>query len=157
MVSMEHQMVWSSLQKGEACKKLQNENRESVTIHPFVSFSGEVCMCHVIFAATGITAHMAPQEAVDKIQNLLISNTERGSQDHTSLLAAYKKFDQYLSSHNIVILSDGHTSRFDYEVLKFLKEKSMHLFLGPPDTTSRPGEQRSTSFLQRRKETDVYT
>ena len=87
--------------KGEACKKLQNENRESVKIHPFVSFSGEVCMCHVIFAATGITAHMAPQEAVDKIHDLLISNTERGSQDHTSLLASYKKFDKYLSSHNI--------------------------------------------------------
>ena len=125
--------------KGEACKKLQNENRESITIQPFVSFSGNICLCQVVFAATGITSHMAPPEAVEKIEHLLISNTERGSSDNKSLLAAYKEFDCYLTTNNIqrpvVIVSDGHSSRFNYEVMKFLKEKNIRLFLSPPDTT----------------------
>ena len=82
---------------------------------------------------------MAPPEAVEKIEHLLISNTERGSSDNKSLLAAYKEFDCYLTTNNIqrpvVIVSDGHSSRFNYEVMKFLKEKNICLFLSPPDTT----------------------
>ena len=35
----------------------------------------------------------------------------------------------------VVIISDGHSSRFDRDVLKFLKEHEMRLFILPPDTT----------------------
>ena len=37
--------------------------------------------------------------------------------------------------HPVVVLSDGHSSRFDFAVLKFLCEKSIHSFIMPPDTT----------------------
>jgi len=69
----------------------------------------------------------------------LISSTERGSQDHKSLLAAYKLFDKYLTENNVtrpvVVLSDGHSSRFDFDVLQFLHNQQIRLFITPPDTT----------------------
>jgi hypothetical protein len=125
--------------RGESCKRMINENRECVTINPVVSVSGFVCVCQVIFGTTGITDHMAPKTVVEKIDNLLISTTDNGCQDHTSLLACYKLFDKYLDKENIerpvVLTSDGHSSRFDYEVLKFCLEKKIRLFISPPDTT----------------------
>ena len=82
---------------------------------------------------------MAPKEAVEKIDNLLISTTDNGCQDHTSLLACYKLFDKYLDRTGIerlvVLTSDGHSSRFDFETLKFCNEKKIRLFISPPDTT----------------------
>ena len=116
-----------------------NENRECVNINSLVSVSGLVCVCQVIFGTTGLTDHMAPKTVVDKIDNLLISTTNTGCQDHTSLLSCYKLFDKYLDEKKIerpvVLTSDGHSSRFDYEVLKFCQEKKIRLFISPPDTT----------------------
>ena len=115
------------------------ENRECVTINPVVSLSGVICACQVIFATKGITDQMAPKEAVEKIDNLLISTTDNGCQDHTSLLACYKLFDKYLDrvgiERPVVLTSDGHSSRFDFEILKFCHEKKIRLFISPPDTT----------------------
>jgi len=80
-------------------------------------FVGDVCLCHVIFGGKGITSHMAPKETVEKIDELLI----------------------YLTKNNVnrpvVVLSDGHSSRFDFDVLQFLRNKEIHLFITPPDTT----------------------
>ena len=116
-----------------------NENRECVTINSLVSVSGLVCVCQVIFGTTGLTDHMAPKTVVDKIDNLLISTTDTGCQDHTSLLSSCKLFDKYLDEKKIerpvVLTSDGHSSRFDYEILKFCHEKKIRLFISPPDTT----------------------
>ena len=82
---------------------------------------------------------MAPPSAVEKIKNLIISTTERGYQDNHPLLEAYKKFDRYLTDENIerpvVLLADGHSSRFDYKLLQFLREKQIFLYITPPDTT----------------------
>ena len=81
---------------------------------------------------------MAPLDAVKNIPNLLISTTENGSQDHKSLLAFYKLLDRQLAEkgilRSVVVLSDGHSSRFDYSLLQFLREKEIHLFISPPDT-----------------------
>ena len=74
-------------------------------------------MTHIIFKGKGITGQMAPKEAVENIKHLLISTSENGVQEHKTLLAAYKKFDSYLTEWNVerpgVILSDGNSSRFD--------------------------------------------
>ena len=82
---------------------------------------------------------MAPKVAVENIKNLIVSSTENGCQDHSSMLDAYRKFDKYLDEGNIVfpvvVLSDDHSSRFDFAVLKFLSEKSVHSFITSPDTT----------------------
>ena len=82
---------------------------------------------------------MAPKVAVENIKNLIVSSTENGCQDHSSMLDAYRKFDKYLDEENIVfpvvVLSDDHSSRFDFAVLKFLREKSVHSFITSPDTT----------------------
>lgn len=125
--------------RGESCQKMIRENRECVTLHPFVSFGGEIAMCHIIFKGKGISAHMAPKEAVEKIPNLLISTNDSGSQDHSTLLSAYEMFDHYLDENSIqrpvVVLSDGHSSRFDSDVLTFLRNKNIRLFISPPDTT----------------------
>ena len=96
-------------------------------------------MCQTLFAGKGITSHMAPKVAVKNIKNLTVSSTENGCQNHSSMLDAYKRFDKYLDEENIVrpvvVLSDGPSSRFDFAVLKFLREKSIHSFIMPPDTT----------------------
>jgi len=76
---------------------------------------------------------MAPKAAVDNINNLIISSTERGSQDHKSLLDCYKRFDKYLTEEKIqrpvVMLADGHSSRFDFKVLQFMRESQINLFI----------------------------
>ena len=127
-------------EKGSEARKLLQENRECVSIDPFVSLSGEVAICHVIFSAVGITSQMAPPEAVAGIKNLLISTTENGFQTHSSLLDVYKFFNEYLIKNQIkkpvVLISDGHSSRFDEKVLRFMRENQIFLFLLPPDTTS---------------------
>ena len=87
----------------------------------------------------GITSHMAPEVAVTKIPNLLVSTADSGTKDHVTLLAAYKQFNKVLTKKNVirpvVVLSDGHSSRFDSEVLTFLRSVSIFLFIGPSDTT----------------------
>ena len=136
---MAHQMDLFMPDVESLVKKMINENRQCVTINPLVSVSGLVGVCQVIFGTTGITNHMAPKTVIDKIDNLLISTTDTGYQDHTSLLSCYKLFDKYLDEKKIerpvVLASDSHSSRFDYEVLKFCHEKKIHLFISPPDTT----------------------
>ena len=84
--------------KGEACQKMIRENRESVTIQPFVSFGGDVCACQVIFRSTGITSALAPPEAVEKIAHLLISTSENGVSTGETFLGAAKVFDEYLTA-----------------------------------------------------------
>ena len=64
--------------KGEQCQGLINENRECVSIEPFIFLDGNICMAHVIFAGSGIKSNNAPQSAVEAIPNLLISM--KGSQ-----------------------------------------------------------------------------
>ena len=126
--------------RGESCKKLLKENRECVTINPVISLDGKVCMCQVIFAGKGVTSNMAPKKAVDRIPYLLVSTTENGMQDHKSLHASYKVLDKYCKENQVtlpaVVLSDGHSSRYNYDVLKFLHDCILKLYVGPPDTTS---------------------
>ena len=58
---------------------------------------------------------MAPASAVDKIKHLLISTTDHGIE-----------FDKYLTEKEIlrpvVLIADGHSSQFEYEILLFLLE-----------------------------------
>ena len=126
--------------KGDACHKLIKENWECVTIQLFSTFSGEMILCQVIFAGKCITSHMAPAIAVDSIKNIFISTTPDGISTHQSLLDAYKKVEQYPTENNItrpvVVISDGHSSRSDADVLQFLYDYLMRLFLLPPDSTS---------------------
>ena len=102
-------------------------------------FLGDVVVCQTLFPGKGIISHMAPKVAVANIKNLIVSSTENGCQDHSSMLDAYKRFDKYLDEENmvhpVVVRSDGHSSRFDFAVLKVLHEKSTHSFIMPPDTT----------------------
>ena len=82
---------------------------------------------------------MAPKVAVERILNLLISTNDSDSQDHSTLLSAYQMFNYYLNKSNIkqplVVLSDHHYSRFDSDVLTFLRGKNIRLFITPPDTS----------------------
>ena len=115
--------------------KLVPYKKENVYLY----ISGDTSVCQVIFSGKGISSQMAPEEAVINILNLVISTTERGSQDHNSLLAAYKVLDQHITKMDIkrpvVLLTDGHSSRFNFEVLQFCCEKQIRMFVSPPDTT----------------------
>ena len=125
--------------KGEPCNKLIKENRECVTIEPFVTLAGDILMCHVIFKGKGLNSHMATATSAEKIDNLFISVTENGIQEGKSLHKTYKFLNQILEKKDVrkpvVILSDGHSSRFDFDIMTSLQEASMKLFISPPDTT----------------------
>lgn len=125
---------------GEECSRLVKENRECATIDPTVSVAGEVVQCHVIFTANSITSQMVPREAVNKISDLLVSASKSGYQDGKTCLSSYKLFDKYLTRNNIkrpvVMLTDGHGSRFNVDVLRFCRDKQIRQFVSPPDTTS---------------------
>ena len=58
---------------------------------------------------------------------------DSGSQDHIILLAAYKEFDSYLEEKGIekpvVVLSDCHASRFDADVLSYLRNAKQRLYI----------------------------
>ena len=73
------------------------------------------------------------------IPNFLISANDSGSQVHSTLLIAYQMFNYYLDENKIkqplIILSDGHSSRFGSDVLTFLRGKNIRLFITQPDTT----------------------
>lgn len=138
--------------KGSKCTGMIAENRECVTISPMISLAGEIIICHVIFASVGIKSNMAPKEAIESIRNLLISSTENGFQNGKSCLQFYKIFDQYLTDQNVkrpvVVMTDGHSSRFDLEVLRFCQEKEIIQFVSPPDTTGllQPLDQINAKF-----------
>ena len=125
--------------KGEECKRLIKENRECVTIMPFVSCIGEVVSCQIIFKGQGLTSQMAPNAAAENIPHLLISTTDNGIQDHTSLPSKLQRVQRVSGrrrhSKTGGYSSDGHSSRFDESVLRFLEKEQIHLFVGPPDTT----------------------
>ena len=92
-----------------------------------ISLNGDVPMCHVIFSSAGIKSNMAPKEAVESIPNLLISSTENGFQTGKTCHSFYKHFDKHLEEKQIerpvVVLTDGHSSRFDVDVLTFCRQK----------------------------------
>ena len=47
-------MVWSMQGKAKDARRW-SERTECVTVHSFVSFSGDVAMCHIIFKGKGIS------------------------------------------------------------------------------------------------------
>lgn len=82
---------------------------------------------------------MAPEESAKEITNLLVSVNQSGSSDGRTLLEAYKILDESLNNvgvpRPVLVITDGHGSRFDYNVLKFLHEKNMWLYILYPDTS----------------------
>ena len=108
---------------GERCETLTKSNRESVTVQPFSSLDGRTHQTQVIFSGSGHSNHMAPA-VTEKIKELLISVNSSGCSDHTTLLAAYKNMDRVLTEEGIkkpiIIIADGHSSRFDEKVLIYL-------------------------------------
>ena len=150
--------------RGEKCELMKQENREYVTIEPYVSFDGEILMCHIIFPGTCISSHMAPKTAVEKISNLLVSTTDSVYQDGRTSLASYKMFAKAIKQNKvqkpIVVLTDGHSSRYDADVMQFCRKEDIHQFMGLPETTELAQlfanlhaaiQMKKTKFLVKRK------
>ena len=123
---------------GERCETLTKSNWESVTIHPFSNLAGETLCTQVIFSGAGLTNQMTP-EATENIQNLLVSVNKSGVSDHQTLLDAYKEVDRVLMLKEVprpvILIADGHSSRFDESVLSFLQTVLILLFILHPDTS----------------------
>ena len=124
---------------GEDCDELVKENRECVTVQPFSNFKGDQALCQVIFSGSGHSSHMCPKSAAEKILNLMISVNESGYSDHKTLNYAYKQLDKVVEEKNqtrpIIIIADGHKSRFGSDVMETCSDKSMDQYLLPPDTS----------------------
>ena len=126
--------------KGEECNQWIKENRECVSIDPTVTLAGDIAQCHLIFGGSCLSSQMAPEEAVNKIYHLLVSTTKSSYQTGDSYLASLRMLDEYITEKKIqrpvVLLTDGHSSRFSVEVLTFCRKRQIHQFVSPPDTTS---------------------
>ena len=75
------------------CKEMIRENRECVTICPFVSFSGEIEVSQVIFTGKRITSRMVTL----KISNLCVSWTSRPTRAYPIVGQNQPKLSQSLS------------------------------------------------------------
>ena len=58
----------------------------------------ELAMVQVIFAGTGMTTHMCPENEVEKIPNLLVSLNESGCTTGDTLFAAYNELSTIIAT-----------------------------------------------------------
>ena len=123
---------------GERCETLTKSNRDCVTVQPFSNLAGETLVTQVIFYGACLTSHMAPA-STNNIPNLLVSANKAGVTNHETLLSAYKELDRELTKESIprpvIIIADGHSSRFGEAVLEFLQAALLYLFILHPDTS----------------------
>ena len=122
---------------GERCETLTKSNRDCVTVQPFSNLAGETLVTQVIFSGACLTSHMMPA-STNNIPNLLVSANKAGVTNHETLLSAYKELDRELTKESIprpvIIIADGHSSRFGEAVLEFLQAALLYLFILHPDT-----------------------
>ena len=90
-----------------------------ITFHTFLL--GQVVAVQVLFSGKGITSPMAPKAAIETIKNIIISCTFKKKAKtiipcwmHIKWLISIK---QKKNLQSVVILADGHSSRFNYKVL----------------------------------------
>ena len=67
-------------------------------MQPFSNVAGELDMVQVIFADAGMTTHMCPENAGEKIPNLLVSVNESGCTTGDTLFAAYKELNTTITA-----------------------------------------------------------
>ena len=127
---------------GHDCSIMTKENRESVTVHPFSNFAGDLAMCQIIFSGTGITSHMCPPAAADKIKNLLISVNQKGCSTGETLLSAYKELTTIIDQKKAhpgtetdLLIADGHKSWFNGKVMDYCESNNLEQYILPPDTS----------------------
>ena len=79
-------------------------------------------MVQVIFAGAGMMTHMCPENALEKIPNLLVSVNESGCTTGDTLFAAYNESSTIIATKREekgkeedmhVVIADGHKWRFD--------------------------------------------
>ena len=152
--------------KGHDCSKLSKENRESVTVHPFSNFAGELALVQVIFAGSGMTSHMCPPSAAEKIPNLLVSVNESGCSTGKTLHDAYKELGAVIkekgeSDAMDVVLADGHKSRFEPNVMRHCEKINLDQFILWPDTSgcTQKHDQINSQLhsIYEEKKSDMYT
>ena len=120
-----------------------NEVRESVTLSPLICLDGTIPMLQVLFAQKHITLEQVQPDIFAAFREagtaLVIQSSEKGYQTAKSWLLFLEEFDKWLTARAIVrpvvLLLDGHISRFSLDVLKFCREKQIRVYLSPPDTT----------------------
>ena len=118
---------------GHDCSKLSKENQESVTVQPFSNFAGGLTVVQVIFADAGMATHMCPENAVEKISNLVSVNesgcttgdTLFAANNKLSTITATKREEKGKEDYPNVVIADGHKSRFDAHVLRHCKEHTL--------------------------------
>ena len=88
-----------------------------MTVQPFSNFAGELAMVQVVFPGAGMTNHMCPKNAAEKIPNLIVSVNKKGCTTGDTLAAAYKELfdsaiskmrkDKSSSEETHIIIADG--------------------------------------------------
>ena len=159
---------------GHDCNEITKENRENVTIQPFSNFAGDLAMCQVIFSGSGLTSHMCPKNAAEKIENLIITVNDTGCSTGETLLAAYSELTKVVKMRKEaregtaevedsidIVIADGHKSRFNPQVMEHCDNNSLEQHILPPDTSGvtqkhdQINQQLHSKYSSKKKE--MYT
>lgn len=117
------------------CPQGEKQNREYVSIVPFIGLSGTLPLCQVVFPPQD-----TPIVLLEQFPDLLLSSTANGYQNSASFQQALARFDEYLETNGVMrpvlLLTDNHHSRFDEQTLCYVSEKQIFLYSPPPDSKS---------------------
>ena len=122
-------------------------NRDQVTIHEMCNAAGVFGPWHLIQAGANLMESHAPECVVYASAGVL-SVTECGQQTGVSLLAYLKHFNSWLGQERksaftklhdgnwtvtkpVMIVADGHASRYDEHVLSFCRENQLMSYIEP--------------------------
>ncbi|KAK3263969.1 hypothetical protein CYMTET_27261 [Cymbomonas tetramitiformis] len=130
--------------KGDIAQEPTNPNRTCVTVHMIWSLDGFKWGDQIIFAQARLTSDMAIDAARSTFTNeihetqrvstfLLISPAEKGVQTGHTLAERMDMLDKEVSARGllrpIIILTDGHKSRFSDEVLSKCREYQFRMYV----------------------------
>ena len=122
---------------GEPCKKLIHAARENTTLDVMIGLDGYLFDPHLIFKGKYVQKQMIPD--ITKIPNSKISTADKGYQTGATLLQTLKHWDLQLVRREVkkpvCWMTDGHSSRFNFEVLQWCRDNQWKIYVSPPHTT----------------------
>ncbi|KAK3277363.1 hypothetical protein CYMTET_14622 [Cymbomonas tetramitiformis] len=130
--------------KGDIAQEAAHPNRTCVTVHMVWSLDGFKWGDQVIFAQSRLSDNMAIEEARHIFTNqiheaqhistfLLVSPTEKGVQTGDTLGDRMDMLDKEVTARGLprplIILTDGHKSRFSHQVLSKCREYQFKMYV----------------------------
>ena len=124
--------------KGQRARQACTENRGTFTGSGAIGFDKFMYDFQMIFSLVDLHTDMAP-DCIKELEFALFSVTDGGCQTGETFLEWLKSLEAQARSRGITgpicFATDGHSSRFWIENLRWLRKTSNDLFITPPEAT----------------------